>query len=194
MRPITCLLFALGLARPAVAQPATPQPPAAADAASHQLDFLLGEWKIEATPRINALAAKIHGTPRFPGTWKAWRALEGKGVTDELRLLDPSGNPRTTLLAIRVWDAGAGRWRLWAVDGGRATATVGEGTRDGASVTFTSSGTDDDGKVFRSRARFTDITPTTFSYRLDRSYDLGKTWTEGVVTITATRTAPPGTR
>jgi hypothetical protein len=194
MRLTLPLLFALCLARPVAAQPAAPQSSASSDAAPHQLDFLLGEWKLEVTPRVNALAAKIHGTPKFPGTWKAWRALEGKGVTDELRLLDPSGNPRTTLLAIRVWDAGASRWRLWAVDGGRATATVGEGTSDGASVTFSSTGTDDDGKVFRTRARFMDITPTAFTYRLDRSYDLGKTWTEGVVTIKATRTAPPGAR
>ncbi len=168
--------------------------PATSSASQHHLDFLLGEWKLEASPKVNALAAKIHGTPKFPGTWKAWRTLEGRGVTDELRLLDPSGNPRTSLTALRAWDEATGRWKLWAVDAWTASATLGDGAGDGTTFTFTSSGTDGDGKVFRTRATFSDITPTSFRYRLDRSYDLGKTWTEGVLVIVATRTAPAGTR
>src|SRR5262245_40799697 len=49
-----------------------------------QFDFLVGQWELVVTPKVNSLAAKIHGAPTFLGTWKAWRAVDGFGVEDEL--------------------------------------------------------------------------------------------------------------
>src|ERR1041384_7768017 len=45
-----------------------------------QFDFLIGQWELVVTPKVNSLAAKIHGAPTFVGTWKAWRAVDGFGV------------------------------------------------------------------------------------------------------------------
>ena len=53
---------------------------------------------------------------------------------------------------------------------------------------------DPDGKPYRSRTRVTDITPTSFHYSQDVSYDNGATWEEGHLVIDAKRvtsTSPP---
>ena len=81
-----------------------------------QFDFLVGQWEIEVTPKVSGLAAMIHGAPRLTGTWKAWRAFDGFGVDDELRVVDGSGNPIALSHGQRVYDAKAKRWML-APDG-----------------------------------------------------------------------------
>lgn len=190
---VTLLIPAL---RSAHAQHAgsAPSDPTRAPQAAHQFDFLLGEWTVEARPLVNALAAKIHGVPKLVGTWRAWRAMDGWGLADEIRLLDASGNPRSVAHALRVVDANGQHWKQVTVDVYRGTMTQGDATWDGTSMLITGSGTDDNGKAFRSRIRFSDITPTSFTYRIDRSWDLGKTWTEGMLTITAKRSAAAATR
>src|SRR4051812_21554394 len=67
-----------------------------------QFDFLIGQWDLVVTPKANSLAAKIHGSPTFLGMWKAWRAVDGFGVEDELRIMDRSGNPSSLSHALRV--------------------------------------------------------------------------------------------
>jgi hypothetical protein len=170
-----------------------PSDPTRAPQEAHQYDFLLGEWTVEAKPLVNSLAAKIHGVPKLVGTWRAWRALDGWGLADEIKLLDASGNPRNVAHALRVVDA-SGHWKQVTVDAYRGAVTQSDGTWDGAAMVITGSGTDDNGKAYRSRIRFSDITPTSFTYRIDRSWDLGKTWSEGVLTITAKRSAATATR
>jgi hypothetical protein len=51
------------------------------------------------------------------------------------------------------------------------------------------SGTDADGRAFVSRSRFHDIGPSGFRFQQDRSYDDGRTWTEGHLRIVAKRVA-----
>ena len=171
-----------------------PSDPTRAPSEAHQFDFLLGEWTVEAKPLVNSLAAKIHGVPKLVGTWRAWRAMDGWGLTDELRLLDASGNPRSVSHAVRVVEANGQHWKQVTVDAFRGSVTQSDATWNGTAMQVTGGGTDDNGKVFRSRIRFSEITPTSFTYRIDRSWDLGKTWSEGVLTITAKRSAAAATR
>ena len=49
----------------------------AAPREAKQFDFLLGQWEIVAEPHVSFLVATIHGQPKLPGIWKAWRALDG---------------------------------------------------------------------------------------------------------------------
>jgi hypothetical protein len=56
-------------------------------------------------------------------------------------------------------------------------------------MTSMANGTDANEKPFLSRVRITGITPTAFKYTQDRSFDGGKNWEEGFLTIEAKRTA-----
>jgi len=75
-----------------------------------QYDFLIGQWDLVVKPKATTLAAKVHGVPKLLGTWKAWRAFEGFGLEDDLRIVDASGNPKALTHFVRVYDAAAGQW------------------------------------------------------------------------------------
>ncbi len=161
---------------------------------AHQFDFLVGQWELNVIPKVNSLAAKIHGVPKMAGLWKAWRAMDGWGIEEELRIVDASGNPKLLSHVLRVYNVEAKRWKNVAVDVYYGTVSQSTGAWDGQAMLVTGQGTDGDGKAYQSRIRFSDITPTSFKYRADRSYDMGKTWTEGVLAIEAKRSAAVATR
>ena len=62
-----------------------------APAEAAQFAFLIGQWELAVHPAASNLAQKIHGVPKLVGTWKAWRAFDGFGVEDEMRITDESG-------------------------------------------------------------------------------------------------------
>jgi len=168
---------------------ATSAPPEAA-----QFDFLLGEWQVTAQPKVSSLAARIHGAPKLSGTWKAWRAMDGFGLTDELRIVDGSGNPASLSHSLRFFDASRRHWTLSTVDVYRGRISTARGEWKGNAMIVTSEGTDAEGKPVRQRVRYYDITPTSFKYQSDRSTDAGRTWEEGVLRIDARRLSPTATR
>ena len=186
------LLLACPLA--AVAQHDAPAPTAAnAPAETRQFDFLLGQWELEVHPKVSGLAAMIHGTPKLVGTWKAWRAFDGFGIDDELRIVDASGNPMSLTHAMRVYSASENRWTATTMDVYRGRAAISNGAMQGSEIVMNGTGTDPEGKPTLTRARYTDITPDAFRVQQDRSADNGQTWDEAVLVIVAKRvsaTAP----
>jgi hypothetical protein len=164
-------------------------PPSSPPGEARQFDFLIGQWALVATPRTTGLAARIHGSPKLAGTWKAWRGFDGWGIEDELRLTDASGNPLAFIHAVRVYGVTARHWTGSSLDVYRGVFgnTVGE-WQDGQLV-VTSHGTDADGKAFLTRSRYFEIQPNSFRFQQDRSYDEGRSWTEGQLKIEAKRTA-----
>ena len=197
MTPKTLALAAvLLLPAPALAQHsagATP-PSVTAPPDASQFDFLVGQWDITVRPQATGLAQRIHGAPRLTGIWKAWRGLDNWGVEDEMRIVDGSGNPLALARSIRVFDAHARRWSQTTLDVYRARFTSGTAEWAGNIMTVTSRSTDQEGRAYVNRTRFTDITPTGFRMQQDRSFDDGRTWTEAVLRIEARRTAAAATR
>lgn len=191
-------LLALVLAAPA-AVPAqhgagSAAPSRTAPREASQYDFLVGEWELEVRVPASGLAQRLHGAPKLVGTWKAWRALDGWGIEDELRITDAAGNPSGFTQSVRVYDAAARRWTISSLDVYSARfATVTAEWRDGA-MHLTSKGTDRDGKPYLSRTRIYDITPTSFRLQQDRSFDDGRKWSEGTLRIEAKRTAATAAR
>lgn len=154
-----------------------------------QFEFLVGQWELVAQPMASGLAARIHGVPKLRGTWKAWRAFDGWGIEDELRLTDESGNPRLLSHQMRIYDVTARRWNMSALDVFRTTFSMSTAEwRDGRML-VSARGTDQEGRAYVARIRFSDITPTRFRYQIDRSFDNEKSWTEGVMKIEAKRVA-----
>jgi hypothetical protein len=195
IRPILAWLALIALAAPAAAQhggarsaPTTPPREAT------QFDFLVGQW--EATIRVPAsgLAQRLHGTPKLVGTWKAWRALDGWGLDDELRIMDGSGNPLSLARSVRVFDATAGKWAQSTLDVYRARFTTGTAEWRGDAMHVTGGGTDPEGRPYVSRTRFYDISAAGFKMQQDRSTDGGRTWTEGTLRLEAKRVADAAVR
>lgn len=197
MLRLTCLsLVAVFLPCSARAQhgAAAPQAPASAPAEARQHDFLVGQWELVVKVPPAGLAQRIHGVPRLVGTWKAWRAFDGFGVEDELRITDEAGNPRSLSHALRYYDRSARTWSITVLDvyRGRLTSATGE-WKDGRMV-HSGRGIDPEGKPALVRSRFHDITPTSFKWQQDRSSDNGKTWSEGTLRIVARRVAAAAPR
>lgn len=165
-----------------------------APAEARQFDFLIGQWDLTVKPLVNSLAAKIHGAPRMLGTWKAWRAFDGWGVEDELRIIDGSGNPASLSHALRVYDPNTKQWAQTVLDVYRTKFSSVNAEWTGTEMTMTSKGTDAEGKPTLLRTRFFNITPTSFQWQQDRSTDDGKKWTEGTLKIDAKRVAATAPR
>ena len=172
---------------PAGAAPAAP-------AEARQYDFLVGQWDLKVKVPATSLATRIHGMPRLVGTWKAWRAFDGYGIQDELRITDASGNPMNLTHSLRFYDRTIRRWTITALDVYRGKVTPLTSTWAEGRMNQESEGVDQEGKAFLARARFTDISPTAFTFRQDRSYDGGKSWKEDTLVIEATRIAASAPR
>ena len=181
------LLAGLGTSHAQSGAPAAPPEVA-------QFDFLIGQWDIEASPKVSGLVAMIHGTPRLLGSWKAWRALDGFGVDDEVRVVDGGGNPMSLSRALRVYDPKAHRWAIESLDVYAARFSAATAQWQGGEMHVSGTGSTPDGKAYLSRTRFFEIGPDHFKMRQDRSYDNGASWDEGAVTVSAKRVAAKAQR
>lgn len=169
-------------------------PAAAAPAEARQHDFLVGQWDLAVKVPATSLATRIHGMPKLVGTWKAWRAFDGYGIQDELRITDASGNPMNLTHSLRYYDRTTRQWTITALDAYRGKVVTFTATWADGRMSQQSKGVDQEGKAFLSRAQFTDITPSAFTFRQDRSYDEGKSWKEGALVIEAKRIAATAPR
>jgi len=194
----TALLAAtlIALSTPALAQHGgggSGTPALAPPAEASQFDFLVGQWDLVARPAATTLATRIHGVPKLVGSWKAWRAFDGWGIEDELRLTDASGNPRTLSHSLRVADATTRTWKTTSLDAYRTSFSTSVGEWKEGEMRTSASGTDAEGKGFMSRSRYVDIKPASFRFVQERSTDDGKTWTE-TLRIDAKRISATATR
>ena len=158
-----------------------------------QFNFLVGQWELVVKPAASTLAQRIHGTPRLVGIWKAWRALDGFGIEDELRITDNSGNPMSLSHSVRYYDPGAKRWKTSSLDVYRGAFTSAVGEMRGNEIVTSSQGTDAEGKPYMSRGRYSDISSTAFRFVQQRSTDKGKTWKDNL-TIEAKRVSTSAAR
>jgi hypothetical protein len=141
-------------------------------------------------PKVSSIAAAIHGTPKLVGTWKAWRALDGLAVEDEMRVVDASGNPISLSHALRIYAKNEGRWKIQGLDAYRSRFSESSGQFQGGEMRIDGRGFDPEGHPVMTRVRYHDIGANGFRMQQDRSSDDGRTWDEGVLTIVAKRTGP----
>ena len=169
--------------------PAAPEAPAEAK----QFAFLIGQFELKVHPAASGLGQKIHGVPTLAGVWKGWRALDGFGIEDEMRITDQSGNPISLVHAVRFYDAVAKRWITSGLDVYRGTFSTSSAMQRPDEMLGTSRGIDGDSKAYVVRSHFYEITPTSFRFRQERSYDDGRTWEEKIA-IEARRMAATAQR
>ena len=196
-RPLAVLFLALTLhAAPALAQHSggATRTNTGAPREASQFDFLVGQWEVTVTPKATTLGTRIHGVPRLSGIWKAWRAMDGVGIEDELRIVDGSGNPNAFLRHTRLYDATGRKWTQMGLDVYRARFTQATAEWVDGEMRVRSMGRDSDGAAYVQRVRFYDITPTSFKYQADRSTDGEMTWETAVLRMEARRVSPTAPR
>ena len=159
----------------------------AAGGPAHQFDFLIGTWDVEVIPKVSSLAAMIHGQPKLQGTWKAWSAFDGRGVVDELKVIDSSGNPKAYTHSLRLYDADSQRWLISALDVYRARVSQAQGVAVDGELQIDGQGNSHDGSRFLTRTRFTQISQSGFTMQQDRSFDDGVSWEQDALVIIASR-------
>jgi hypothetical protein len=159
-----------------------------------QFDFLVGQWDLTVTPKVSGLAARIHGAPKLTGTWKAWRAFDGFGIEDEMRIVDGSGNPASLSHTMRVFNATDKRWSNTSLDVYRSRFSSSTADWRNNEMHTTGTGVDAEGKAYMTRSRFSAISKDRFTFQQDRSTDNGKTWNEAVLRIEAKRIATSAPR
>lgn len=161
---------------------------------ARQFDFLIGHWELTVTPKASGLGQRIHGAPKLVGTWKAWRAFDGWGIEDELRIMDASGNPASLSHALRLYSAAEKQWSQTLLDVYRAKFTTSRAVWDAKAMTTTADGTSPEGKPTKVRSQFTAITANAFRWQQDVSDDGGRTWEDGTLKIEAKRVAATAPR
>jgi hypothetical protein len=194
IRPVLVLLCSLALPSLLAAQHAGAPPSRVAPPEARQFDFLIGQWELTVKPKATSLAARIHGAPRLVGTWKAWRALDGWGVEDELRIMDRSGNPMALVQSLRGYDATGHRWLLTGFDAYRGRVTTATAEWSGREMVTSGRNADPEGPSYLTRTRFTKIGADAFTLHQDRSEDGGRTWDEDLLVIQAKRVATEAPR
>jgi hypothetical protein len=175
------IAFLIALALPVLAR--------AQDAS--KFDFLLGHFELKVMPQARTLGQRMHGVPTYTGTWRARRTSKGRGIEDELRVVDDAGNTRSVTRFLRSYDTVAKAWRISTVDTttGAPMATYRVTSEASAlNVIAAAPGTDSEGKAYLSRGRFIEITDAAFIFLQERSYDGGRKW-ELIQRIEARRTA-----
>jgi hypothetical protein len=94
---------------PAPARGLPLEPSAPAD-----FDFFIGSWKV-AHRRLKARLAGCADWEAFSGVSVVWKILGGFGNVDDNLIELPSGPYRA--LTVRAYDAKAGTWSIWWLDG-----------------------------------------------------------------------------
>lgn len=192
-RFLVVLTMFLGASRVQAQHGASPPPNRVAPAIASQFAFLVGQWELVVKPAATTLGQRVHGVPELTGLWKCWRAFDGWGVEDELRITDRSGNPVSLTHAMRFLDPKTSTWKITTLDVYRGVFNPSDAQLRNGEMTVVSRGTGSDGKAYLSRGRYTDVDRDSFRLVQERSLDNGRSW-KANLTIDAKRVAAAASR
>jgi hypothetical protein len=146
-----------------------PEPTAPAD-----FDFFIGSWSV-AHRRLKTRLAGSTEWESFAGRSVVWKTLGGFGNIDDNVLELPSGRYRAVTL--RAYDASAGTWSIWWLDGrrpGKLDVPVVGRFADGVGTFFAEDAWE--GKPIRVRFLWTQPRPGSPRWEQAFSPDAGTTW------------------
>lgn len=135
-----------------------------------QIDFFIGEWSL-VTMDMQRDGSFLEGEALS----SAYYILDGKAIQDDFRSLNDNGRVVFRGTSIRSCIEGTSRYLIaWIMPGKEAYTDLKATWKDGI-LTGDGQGYDDLGG-FRERFIYFNITDSSYSFRMHRSYDGGKTW------------------
>ena len=164
-----------------------PTQAAASPAGLHDFDFLVGEWRAHH----RRLKPNSDQWVEFDGTVINRPLMDSEANIEEHALNAPNGAYRA--VALRSYDATAGEWAIWWLDGRYPSGPLGspvKGHFENGVGRFYADYTQD-GKPMRGRFLWSNITPTSARWEQASSADGGKTWTPNWIYTSARAHALP---
>ena len=133
-----------------------------------ELDFFVGDWDLTSLDP----AGNVVGRARTSARW----ILDETTIQDDYYGLDPAGNVVFRGTSLRTFDPRTRRWVVhWAMANQPGYTYIDARWEDGE-LLGDGRGFDGGGE-FVERYRYYDITTTSYSFALSRSYDGGESWT-----------------
>ncbi len=174
------ILLSVWLSVTTLAQSLTAPNPAA-PAGLAQLDWIMGEWDLVSKSKQRDGSYSSH-----KANSKVYYALDGFAIMDEFRALDDQNQVVFRGVSFRTFVPATGKWSIkWVMANESGMTDIVAEFKDGTLV-MEGKGTDGFGP-FLEKAVYFDISEDHYSFKLDRSYDGGQTWIEGMNLIEATR-------
>ena len=144
---------------------------------SHDFDFIYGRWRVQNRRLDDPLDERASDWSEFEATAEARPILGGLGNVDTFHAPTFPGRPEYHGLAVRLFDAESGVWRIWWA------STVGQGQLDTLLVGRFRDGIgtfecDDviDGREVRLRFFWKDITESSARWEQAFSFDGGRSF------------------
>ena len=135
-----------------------------------KLDFFIGEWSL-TTKDLTPSGAIISGKART----KAYYILDKAAIQDDFYMLGQNDQVVFRGTSIRSFNRQSGKYQIvWVMPGVDGIIDISGVLSNGKLVT-TGKGYDGRGE-FLERFEYYDIKPDSYSFKMDRSYDGGKTW------------------
>lgn len=145
------------------------------------IDFFIGEWNL-STRDMQQNGSIAEGEARS----NAYYILDGRAIQDDFRSIDRSGNVEFRGTSIRSCDEDRSKYIIaWLMPGKEGItdlrATWSEGILSGEGEGY------DEFGAFMERFTYFNITDSSYSFRMQRSYDEGRTWLQNFSSIEATK-------
>ncbi len=132
-----------------------------------KLSFCIGKWEVrpQSVSDDAPPAAKMH----------AYYVLDGFALLADYRGLDRNGNVVFRGTSFRTYDTAKGEYSMKWMVANQSHYTLITAKMDGDDLVSTGTGRDGQGE-FQERYRFYDIAKDSYKFKLERSYDNGKSW------------------
>lgn len=135
-----------------------------------KLDFFIGEWEL-TTKASRPDGSVMMGKART----KAYYILDQAAIQDDFFALDPNDNVVFRGTSIRSYNRQSGKYQIvWVMPGVNGITDI-SGVMSNGKLVTTGKGYDGNGE-FLERFEYYNIKADSYSFKMDRSYDGGKTW------------------
>ncbi len=147
-----------------------------------QFAFIIGGWDIKS----RFMKPDGIGYGEGTATWTGYFILDGWAIQDDW-VSDLAGGKKTHGTNLRSFNPRTGTWDNRWLSAGSLQWKYFEATKEGDTMVMIGGKGEDARGSFIDRNVFHDIKADNWHWRKDRSWDGGKTWTEGIGFIHATR-------
>jgi hypothetical protein len=142
-------------------------------AESRQFDFLVGDWNVDAT-RYGDNGAPVL---KYKALWSAMQLNGGRMIMDDFKALGPTGQPVSSFVTLRTYSEVTHRWELAGLQALQPSMpSEWHGVAKDGEMLLDATARTPSGDTVKTKIRFFNIEPDSFSWESAMSLDEGKSW------------------